>query len=102
MGSYVEVRNHKTLLRSVRPTKIDANYKGPFRMINNLGSRYTVQNLVTMKDEVYLAADLQPFWFDPNVVARDSVNEFDIRSIIDIRGLRRKNKWAKSTVEFLV
>jgi hypothetical protein len=60
-----------------------------------------------MKEEVYLAADLQHFLFDPNVVdprvvARDSVNEFDIHSIINIRGPRRKNKWTKSTVEFLV
>jgi hypothetical protein len=107
MGSYVKVKHHETRLKIVRPTKVDAIYKGPFRVINNLGSRYTVQNLVSMKEEVYLATDLQPFLFDPNVVdprvvARNSVNEFDVHSIIDIRGPRRKDKWMKSTVEFLV
>jgi hypothetical protein len=107
MGSYVKVRHHKTVLKQVRPTKVDAIFKGPFRVINNLGSRYTVQNLVTMKEEVYLVTDLQPFLFDPNivdprVVARNSVDEFDIHSILDIRGPKHKNRWTRSTVQFLV
>jgi hypothetical protein len=60
-----------------------------------------------MKEEVYLVTDLQPFLFDPNVVdprvvARNSVDEFDVHSIVDIRGQRHKNKWMKSKVEFLV
>jgi len=107
IGSYVKVKNHETTLKIVRPTKVDAIFKGPYRVINNVGSRYTLQNLVNMKEEVYLATNLQPFLFDPNivdprVVARDSVNEFDIHSIVDIRGPRHRYKWKKSSVEFKV
>ena len=107
MNSYVKVRHHETLLKMARPTKISPIYKGPYRVISNLGSRYTLQNLVTMKEEVYLATDLQPFLFDPNVVdprvvARDSVDEFDIDSILAHKGDIRKNKYIKSSLEFLV
>jgi len=107
INSYVKVRHHETTLKMVRPTKVSANYKGPYRVINQLGSRYTLQNLVTMKEEIYLAANLQPFLFDPNVVdprivARDSVDEFDIHSILDIRGNKHRGKWVRTNLEFLV
>ena len=108
INSYVKVRHHTTTLKIVRPTKVDAVYKGPYRVISNLGSRYTLQNLVNMKEEVYLATNLQPFLFDPNVVdprtvARNSVDEFDIHSIIDIKGTRQhRGRWLKSDVQFLV
>ena len=99
------IRDDSTTI--ARPTKISPIYKGPYRVISNLGSRYTLQNLVTMKEEVYLATDLQPFLFDPNVVdprvvARDSVDEFDIDSILNHRGDTWKNKYIKKSLEFLV
>ena len=107
INTYVKIKHHPATLKIVRPTKLTTKYKGPYRVINNVGSRYTVQNLVSMKEEEYLATDLQPFLFDPNVVdprvvARNSVDEFDIHSIRDIRGPRHRNQWMRSTVEFLV
>ena len=107
INSYVKVRHHETTLKMVRPTKVSTTYKGPYRVISNLGSRYTLQNLVTMGEETYLSANLQPFLFDPNVVdprvvARDSVDEFDIHSILDIRGNKHRGKWVRTNLEFLV
>jgi hypothetical protein len=107
INSYVKVKHHVTSLKMVRPTKVSANFKGPFRVISNLGSRYTVQNLVTMKEETYLASNLQPFLFDPNVidprvVARDSVEEYDIQSILNIRGNKHRGKYVKTDLFFEV
>ena len=60
-----------------------------------------------MKEEVYLATDLQPFLYDPNVVdprvvARNAVDEYDIQSIQELRGPMHKGRWSKSTLECLV
>ena len=62
---------------------------------------------MTGKEQDCLATDLQPFLFDPNiidprVVARDSVDEFDIESIRDISGTKVKNRYVKKDLKFLV
>ena len=43
------------------PTKLHPIKKGPFRVVNYTGSIYTVQNLVTMKNEDYHVTNLEPF-----------------------------------------
>ena len=85
------------------PTRFHPILKGPYRVINSVGPKYTVQNLVTYKHEEYHITQLRPFNHDPervnlqDVASRDK-KEFIIDHIVSHIGDFKR----KSTLQFLV
>eukprot|EP01042_Synura_sphagnicola_P002361 gene2361-2830_t len=85
------------------PTKLHTPWRGPFRVINVNGAKYTLQDLVTMRNEDVHVSLLKPFHYDPAetdplTVALADSNSFIVERILDHRGdLRRV-----STLEFKV
>ena len=76
---------------------------GPYIVVNNVGNKYTLQNLVTLKTQDFHVVNLRKFHFDPSrtdpeAVAKKATNFADVGKILQHRG--RINK--KSSVEFLV
>lgn len=67
------------------------NLKGPFRVVNNVGARYTVMNLINSKLEDFHVKSLHPFHFDisetdPMHVALKDQQHFLVESILAHRG----------------
>ena len=98
VGSYVLVQYENR-----PPSKLHPQLKGPMRVVNNIGSRYTVQNLVTMKLEDFHVTRLKPFLYDdsvtiPRLVANRDQQVFDVDHILAHRGDPKR----KSSLEFLV
>lgn len=87
-----------------RPTnKLKTNLQGPFRIVNINGAKYTIQNLLTSKNQDVHISRLKPFIFDnertdPKEVAMHEQEEFLIEAIIAHRGDRTRRK----TMEFKV
>jgi hypothetical protein len=85
------------------PTRFHPILKGPYRVIKSVGSKYTVQNLVTYKHEEYNSTQLRPFNYDPervnlqDVASRDK-KEFIIDHIVSHTGDFK----SKKTLQFLV
>ena len=111
VGSYVLLTySHKDdpqLLSKHRPNKFAYNYKGPMRIVNKIGSRYTIRDLVTNKTQTVHISRLRPFYYDPRIIdprkiARDSNDEYDIESILDIQGSLKRKRYIKSDLKFLV
>jgi hypothetical protein len=85
------------------PTKLHTNLKGPMRVVNFVGSRYTVQNLVTNKLEDFHVTQLHPFNYDsetvdPRLVANKDQQVFDVECVVTHKG----NVKRKSELTFLV
>ena len=103
INSYVLIAYPPSAMTRAAPTKFHSISKGPFRVVNIVGSRYTVQNLVTNKNEDYHVTQLRPFVFDPEitnplVVASKDGQHFIVESIIAHRGSPKK----KTEMFFLV
>jgi transposase InsO family protein len=87
-----------------RPSnKLKTNLKGPFRIVNINGAKYTIQNLLTSKNMDVHISRLKPFIFDiehtdPKEVAMHEQEKFLIETIIAHRGDRTRRK----TMEFKV
>ena len=99
-GSYVLV---KAANPSQAPKKGEPELMGPYIVVNNVGNKYTLQNLVTLKTQDFHVVNLRKFHFDPSrtdpeAVAKKATNFADVGKILQHRG--RINK--KSSVEFLV
>lgn len=91
INSYVLVQYPSTNLKPGGPTKIHTNLKGPYRVVNSIGSRYTVQNLVSNKNEDFHVTQLRPFLFDaeevnPAAIAMKDQQFWLVESIVDHRG----------------
>jgi hypothetical protein len=76
---------------------------GPFRVVNIVGSAYTIQDLVSLKNSTVHISALSPFLYDehvtdPREVALQDQGEFEIENIVTHRG----NKNKRSELEFLV
>jgi transposase InsO family protein len=75
-----------------RPSsKLHTNYKGPLRVINNIGSVYTLQNLVTGKNEDHHISKLQPFYYDsdhtdPILIANKDYDVVNVEQILEMSG----------------
>jgi hypothetical protein len=110
-NSYVLMTHYqyKDAPGSKRPDKLDLNYKGPFKVVSNNVTRYTLQNLVTGAIFDTHVKTLQPFLFDPNivdpkVVARQAAGEFMVERVLEIRGTRAKKtrKFNRTDLQILV
>jgi len=83
--------------------KLSPKKKGPYRVVNFVGSKYTLQDLITSKNFDIHISKLSPFNFDntrtdPKSVAMDDAQEFLIESVLSHRGDRTRRK----SMEFLV
>ena len=104
VGSYVLVRYPKTAMGRKAPSKLHSPWKGPMKVLSINGNRYTLLNLVTMKDEQAHVTSLKKFEYnkdrvDPRQVAMKEANVFDVEKIIEHRC---KNPKRISTYEFRV
>ena len=73
------------------PTKLNTNYRGPLRVVNSIGSIYTLQNLVTNTLEDHHISKLQPFYYDPTktdpvAVANKDKQMVVVDQILDMQG----------------
>ena len=98
INSYVLV----THPRGKRP-KLLTTKEGPYQVINFVGSKYTLQDLLTGKNFDIHVSNLSPFNYDttrtdPKDVAMHDQGEFLIRTILAHRG----DKTRRKTMEFLV
>ena len=83
--------------------KLSPRKKGPYRVVNFVGSKYTLQDLLTSKNFDIHISKLSPFNFDitridPKTIAMDDAQEFLIENILSHRGDRTR----RNTMEFLV
>jgi transposase InsO family protein len=83
--------------------KLATRKKGPFQIVNHIGSKYTLQDLLTGKNFDIHISNLVPFNYDstrtnPTDVAAHDAEEFVIDHIIAHRG----DKTRRKTMEFLV
>jgi hypothetical protein len=83
--------------------KLSTKLKGPYQVINLIGSIYTIQNLLTGKNFDTHIANLRPFNYDssrtdPKDVAMHDQQEFVLHEVLAHRG----DRYRRSTMEFLV
>ena len=83
--------------------KLSTKKKGPFQVVNFVGSKYVLQDLLTGKNFETHISNLSPFNYDttrtdPTDVARHDEHEFLIDHIVSHRGFPARPK----TMEFLV
>jgi hypothetical protein len=96
------------LVGDSRPDKLTMHYSGPYRIIKIDGSRIEIQNLVNTQTTVVHISQLRPFLYDPNYinpveVARNAGEEFEIDSIVTIRGKQgRRNRFLRTDLEVRV
>ena len=84
-------------------SKLQTRKKGPYQVVNSVGSKYVLQDLLSGKNFETHYTNLSPFNFDedrtsPTDVAMHDEQEFLIDKIIAHRGDRTR----RSTMEFLV
>ncbi len=65
INSYVLIQYPKTAFGHKPPTKLHANWQGPFRVVNNIGSVYTVQDLNKFTNRDVHVSLLKQYQFDP-------------------------------------
>ena len=88
------------------PTRFHSILKGPYRVINSVQGRYTVQNLVTYKNEDVHLTQLRPFLYDPervdlrDVASRDR-KEFVIDRVVSHTGDFKRKKSLQFLVKWL-
>jgi len=101
INSYVlvqyENKEHKP------PSKVHPVLRGPMKVVNSVGNRYTCQNLVSFKCEDFHVTNLRPFRYDPTrtdprKVANADQRVSDIETILEHRGSAKR----KSAMTFKV
>jgi transposase InsO family protein len=98
VNDYVIYEHPTSLLTGdSRPDKLAMHYRGPYRITNIDGSRITIQNLVNTQLTVAHISQLRPFLYDPIYVnpvdiARNTGEEFEVESIVALRGKRDRIK----------
>jgi transposase InsO family protein len=83
--------------------KLNTKLKGPYQVVNLIGSTYTIQDLLTGKNFDTHISNLRPFNHDtsrtdPKEVAMHDQQEYVLDSVLDHRGEKSRRK----TMEFLV
>jgi hypothetical protein len=92
INSYVLVEHRHNSLRKGPKSKLLPYRKGPVRVVNAIGSKYTVQDLVTKRNKDYHVKRLVQFNYDPEIhdpltyALRDETELFAIDKISHIRG----------------
>jgi hypothetical protein len=87
IGSYVLVRYSNAKHSTGKLTKFHTIWKGPLRVVNSIGSRYSLQNLITNEQEDVHVTNLKPFLYDadrvdPRVIAMGDAREFQIEKVL--------------------
>jgi hypothetical protein len=105
IGSYVLITYNEGAMGRKPPTKFHTYWKGPFRVVNNIGSIYTVQNLVTNQNEDYHVKQLKLFIYDndlvnPEEVAYKDNQFFEIEEILNHKGNFSKLKKVQFFTKF--
>lgn len=103
INSYVMVEYSNSSLKKGPPNKLMAYLRGPMRVVNFIGTRYTLMNLVNNKLEDFHVKLLHPFNYDPEVtdprlVAYRDQQHFVVESIVAHTG----DKILKSGMTFKV
>jgi hypothetical protein len=104
IGSYVLVE-HRNTFRKGPKNKLLPYLKGPMRVINSRGSRYTLQDLITMRNKEYHVKRLRPFNIDPSTqdplkyALRDDGLTYEVDKILQISSQSSK---AKKDLKFKV
>ena len=96
VDSYVLVSYPRSSFGNRRPpNKLMANLRGPLRVVSNVGSTYSVQDLVTNKLESVHVTQLRPFEYDPHrveprLIANKDQQMWEVDEIIAHRGSAKK------------
>jgi hypothetical protein len=103
INSYVLIQYPDSAMGHKAPSKLHTPWRGPLRVVNFMGSTYTLQDLVTLKLEDVHVSRLKPFEYDadrvdPTEVALSDKQAFLIERVIAHRG----NVQRKSSLEFKV
>ena len=104
IGSFVLVEyNNSGVKGRGPPHKLMPFKRGPYKVVNNIGTRYTLLDLITNKYEDVLFHRLHPFLYDqenldPKEVAMRDKEKYVVEKIIDHDG----DSNLKSSMEFLV
>ena len=91
INSYVLVAYPHTRMGQRPPVKTMTPFRGPMRILSVNESTYTLQDLVTLKEETVHVSLLKPFDFDPKhtnptEVARHDTDEFEVETILQHTG----------------
>lgn len=91
INSYVLVNYPHNGITGGPPSKLLLHKKGPFRVVNHVGSTYTVENLVNNKLEDYHITALTKFEYDseaidPRLIANRDNQMWDVESVIAHKG----------------
>ena len=103
-GSFVLVKYPTSLAgKSAPPTKLHTQWKGPMRVLSNIGPQYLLHDLVKDKDKEVHITGLKSYNYDPRmgnpqrIAAKDN-EEDEIGSILNHAGNIKKLR----TLDFLV
>lgn len=107
IGSYVLAQYPENRMGRMPPTKFHTQWKGPMQVISNIGSKYTVRNLVTGKLEDYHVTALKYFTVDnehtdPEKVAQKDYKTYITEAILDHRPKTKLRDLKRSRLQFLV
>jgi hypothetical protein len=88
------------------PSKLHTKLRGPLRVVNRIGSIYTLQNLVNNKLEDFHVKNIRPFIYDPvhtdpKKVALHDEDHFEINNILDHR-FEGQGREKRSELAFLI
>ena len=103
INSYVLCSYPESAIGSKPPTKLHPILMGPFRVVNFVGSKYTIQNVLDHKLKTVHISRLREFHMDENTssvenIASRDTQEYHVERILQHKGdLKRKR-----TLEFLV
>jgi hypothetical protein len=102
-NSFVLVQYPNSAMGPRAPTKLHTHWKGPMRVISNIGAQYTLHDLVQNKNISVHVTRMKNFEHDPRrvdplTIAAKDYEEFEIEKIIAHSG----NPKRKSDMDFLV
>ena len=97
INSYVLANYPHNGITGGPPSKLMTHKKGPLRVVNRIGSTYTLENLVNNKLEDHHVTALSRFEYDaedtdPRLVANKDQQLWDVESILSYRGDPRGSK----------
>jgi hypothetical protein len=103
IGSYVLVQYPNSQMGHKPPTKLHTHWKGPYRVVNAIETKYTIQNLVNLKCEDVHVSRLKQFLYDPTMTNPEEVALSDSQSfVIEKVNAHRGDTSRVSTLQFQV
>ena len=105
INSYVLCTYPDSAMGPKPPSKIHPILEGPFRVVNFIGSTYTIQNIVTFKNKTVHISRLRKFEYDPNTtnledVALRDIKEYHVENILQHQGNFKTKKFLKFLVKW--